>query len=47
MINLICHFICLFLSVDIIVQSYNDGPIDLQVKLREGQGNFTAIDNHY
>ena len=25
-------------------QSYNDGPIDLQVKLREVQGNFVATD---
>ena len=42
--NLIHLFICIFFSVNTIAQSYNDGPIDLQVKLREVQGNFTPTD---
>ncbi len=37
-------FISVLLCSNIIAQSYNDGPIDLQVKLREVQGNFTATD---
>ena len=36
-------FSCLFPSL-LFAQSFNDGPIDLQVKLREVQGNFEATD---
>jgi len=42
--NFIHLFVCIFFSVNTIAQSYNDGPIDLQVKLREVQGNFTPTD---
>jgi len=35
--------LCL-LSINIFSQSFNDGPIDLEVKLREVQGNFAATD---
>lgn len=34
----------MFSDFTVIAQSYNDGPIDLQVKLREVQGNFAATD---
>ena len=33
-----------FDGLQLLAQSYNDGPIDLQVKLREVQGNFAATD---
>ena len=32
------------LTFEVIAQSYNDGPIEMQVKLREVQGNFAATD---
>ena len=35
--------LCL-LSINTFSQSFNDGPIDLQVKLRAVQGNFEATD---
>ena len=34
----------MFSDFTVIAQSYNDGPIDIQVKLREVQGNFAATD---
>ena len=45
------HFLIFFLflylyfnAVPLFAQNYNDGPIDIQVKLREVQGNFAATD---
>jgi len=42
--NLLFYITIIFFSVELFAQSYNDGPIDLQVKLREVQGNFAATD---
>ena len=44
-VRILTTAILLFLlSINAFSQSFNDGPIDLQVKLREVQGNFAATD---
>ncbi len=42
--KLLLFVFCISFSIQLLAQSYNDGPIDLQVKLREVQGNFAATD---
>lgn len=39
-----CLFCVLFISSDLSGQSYNDGPIQLQIKVREIQTGFSATD---